>query len=89
MYSRRHSKAEVMWNKFKNTCVAWYIVAYPPITVLLVIIDKVLGPNPSQPISVTYSVFVLLSATLLDMGVMLVVGAMLYLIKEYSSSGDY
>ena len=69
-----------MYKKFEKTSLAWYIVSYPPITILFRLLTL------SSVIEENYVIFLILTSAMLDFGLMLVIGALLYLIQEYTGS---
>ena len=72
-----------MYGKFERTAIAWFIVLLPAICALLFIVNKVANLGIEQERD--YGAFIFLSSLLIDMWLMLVIGATLYLLEEYKS----
>ena len=72
-----------MYRKFERTAIAWFIVLLPAICALIFIVNKVANLGIEQERD--YGAFIFLPSLLIDMWLMLVIGATLYLLEEYKS----
>ena len=77
-----------MFEKFEETFPSWFIVLFPTISALIIIVDKVVNLGFYREFNKgEYVAIVMITSALADIAAMVFIGALLNLCDEYGRKG--